>query len=218
MGVYFTSDPHIGHAKVAGIRWQVALPGIDEDPNLERVIEWHDQILAQNWDARVGKDDVIWVLGDISAGGSKAQRNALSWLASRPGRKHLIAGNHDSVHPMHRDSHKWLPEYMMVFDSVQSAATRDVPLVDGGRQKVLLSHFPYTGEGGREGGDRHAQWRLRNEGLPIIHGHVHSTETVTQSSGEGADGWPPSTQIHVGVDAWGMKPVSLEEISEVLDR
>lgn len=122
--VWFTSDLHIGHRMVAELRGHTT--------------ETHDNILADNWDKLVKPADQVWVLGDISAGGSKSQRTALEWIATRPGAKHLIAGNHDGCAPMHRNSHKWLPVYMQAFESVAHAARRRH---NGGN--ILLSHYPY---------------------------------------------------------------------------
>ena len=144
-----------------------------------------------------------WVTGQLGA---------LEWLKQRPGRKHLIAGNHDSVHPMHHDSHKWLPIYLDgVFETVQLAAKRRIPLREGHRT-ALLSHFPYQGDHAAQ--QRYTQWRLPDEGDYNIHGHVHSTERISYGPSRpvGLGEWARSVQIHVGVDAWGFRPVSLAEI------
>ena len=92
---WYVADLHIGHRLIAEQR---GFASPDE----------HDPELARRWDAVVGENDTVWVLGDISAGGRRGQVNALQWLASRRGTKHLVAGNHDGVHPMHPDAHKHL--------------------------------------------------------------------------------------------------------------
>lgn len=196
MSVWFTSDLHIGHVKVAQIRAEeFGAPAVASHP--EHAVGWHDQHLAWNWDDLVCPGDQVWVLGDISAGGKQAQLNALQWLSNRPGQKHLIAGNHDGCHPMHRDSHKWQPEYLKVFDSVQPFARRRINGIG-----VLLSHFPYSGDHSEQ--DRYDQYRLRDLGVPLLHGHVHAD---TKRWGR--------NQIHVGVDAWGFRPVHLDEVAEL---
>jgi calcineurin-like phosphoesterase family protein len=181
---YFTSDPHIGHKLVAGLRGFI-------DP------EDHDNILAENWDRLVKPDDVVWVCGDISAGDA-AQRKALAWLCRRPGRKHLILGNHDGPHPNNRDAHKWFSLYMGAFESVASGARRRVL----GRN-VLLSHFPYTGDHREK--DRYDQWRLRDKGEILIHGHLHDPDRRRVGN-----------QIHVGLDAWDLTPVPLMKVEELV--
>jgi len=209
MTVHFTSDLHIGHRLVARLRFEEisgCTPGAAAD---EVCVAWHDAFLAGNWDELVDTKDQVWVLGDISAGGTSSQATALQWIHDRPGQKHLIAGNHDGCHPMHRDSHRWQRLYLEVFDSVQSSASRKVPtgLANPATVRTLLSHFPY--ENDHTADDRFNQWRLRDEGMPILHGHVHSDEQLT-FSGRG------TRQIHVGLDAWGLEPVSLEQITELL--
>lgn len=201
MSVWFTSDLHIGHVKVAEHR--VPSGGVQE----------HDAILATMWDARVQPDDQVWVLGDISSGTKSGQLTALGWLRDRPGHKHLIAGNHDGVHPLHRDSHKWVRPYVLgAFESVQLAAKRRIPLAQG-HVTAMLSHFPYTGDHKDE--DRYPEWRLPDCGHYVLHGHTHSADHVSVG-GAPSRNPVPINQIHVGVDAWGFRPVHLDEIVEMV--
>jgi calcineurin-like phosphoesterase family protein len=202
MTVFHTSDPHIGHRFVAKLRWQRAFPGL-ELPSDEKVVSWHDQVLAQHWDNTVKKDDVVWVHGDLALTNAKAGVNhVLDWVTNRHGRKQLIFGNHDPGHPMHRDSYKWQKEYLRhAFESAQLAARRKVTLKDGSTRSVLLSHMPYQGD--RTESDRDVQWRLRDEGLWLWHGHLHSEFTLHA---------PGTKQLDVGVDAWGLKPVAEETL------
>lgn len=183
MTVFFTSDLHFGHRKCAEFR------GFDD-------VAEHDLTLIERWIDTVGPDDEVWVLGDLAA---SSPTHALAILAELPGRKHLISGNHDKTHPMFRDAHKHLRAYMEVFDSVASAARRRI----NGRE-VLLSHFPYRRDRGEA---RHLQWRLRDEGLWLLHGHTHGAETLS----------PLIREVHVGVDAWQMTPVSLETVGVLID-
>ena len=165
----------------------------------------HDAWLAEKWDRVVNPDgnrqDQVWVLGDISAGGNRAQLAALGWLMQRPGTKHLIVGNHDGAHPMFRDSHKWQSKYLGVFDSVQAFARRKVA-----GQSVLLSHFPYQGSefADHTSEERYPQWRLPDMGEWLVHGHVHDTERVRGRS------------VHVGVDAWEGQLVPLEVLEGIV--
>lgn len=186
---WFTADLHIGHKLVSGLR------------GFETPLD-HDQQLAANWDSLVRPGDQVWILGDISVGSKDGQERALDWVSDRVGAKHLISGNHDSTHPMHRDSHKWVWRYMEVFESVNSAGRRRH---DG--KNVLLSHMPYVGDHTEV--QRFDQWRLSDHGLPILHGHTHQEGRISHS--------PKGTlQIHVGLDAWGLKLVHLSQIQELL--
>lgn len=99
---------------------------------------------------------------------------------------------------MHQDSHRKLGRYFPTFASVQQSARRRIR----GRE-VLLSHFPYQGDHSAE--DRHTQWRLRNEGLPLLHGHTHSNLVRLNQD----------NVIHVGWDAWH-RLVPLPEVADLL--
>jgi calcineurin-like phosphoesterase family protein len=204
VNVWFTSDHHLGHRAMAYGRKFGFMPE-DRTKATDELVEWHDDMLAQRWDAVVSTADAVWVLGDLTAN-RKHTAAALTWIERRPGTKHLILGNHDPAHPMHEDAHKWQRMYFQVFESVQVAAKRYVPLPEGGRQRVLLSHFPYVGDSGPE--DRCSQWRLPNEGIPILHGHTHASKCLTIAES--------SKQVHVGLDAWDYAPVPLETIGKIL--
>lgn len=178
--VWYTSDLHFGHKNCA--TWR----GFSS-------VEQHDETVVSNWNARVKDDDIVWVLGDICL----SPRNLQS-VGLLKGRKQLIAGNHDAVHPMHRDAWKQYQNWLIYFESVQPFARR---VVSG--TEFLMSHFPYAGdhpsEARPDGSDRYSQYRLKDEGLPLLHGHTHKSSRVSATSS--------SLQIHVGVDAWKFTPV-----------
>ena len=184
---WYTADLHIGHRLMAEKRGFV-------DPGE------HDAELARRWDAVVSESDVVWVLGDVSAGGRRSQRRAVAWIAERPGVKHLIAGNHDAVHPMHPDAHRIARDYLEAFASVQQTASRTL---DGNR--VLLSHFPYIdSDDPDDTHNRFDQWRLPFRGSWLLHGHTHSARKVGNYA------------IHVGLDAWNLDPVSINSVVELI--
>lgn len=183
---WFTSDLHLGHDAVAAMRG-FADPGD------------HDAAVLDAIRSRVGPRDTLWVLGDLALSGLTS---ALTAVAALPGAKHLVFGNHDGGHPMHRRSSVLHHRYLDAFASVQSAATRKL-----GGTTVLLSHFPYSGDHTEV--QRYPQWRLRDCGVPVLHGHTHSSEQVSAST----DGTP---QIHVGLDAWGLAPVRLDDVLDLL--
>lgn len=177
---HFIADLHDGHEFVARLR------------GFETVAEQRAK-QTEMWQALVHEGDTVYVLGDIAMNPFKA--GTFAWLQSLPGTKHLIAGNHDEVHPAHSKSLKaqQKPEWRQTFATINPFARVKI---DG--HTVLLSHFPYEGEGGRENiTERWPEYRLRDEGKLLIHGHTH--EKITQ--GYSTKGTP---QLHVGVDAWGM--------------
>lgn len=149
---HYTADLHIGHEFVAQTRGFASAEQMDAQ-------------LVANWNANVRPRDSVWVLGDVTAGGFNDYH--IDVLKQLNGTLHLVAGNHDKCHPLHRNGHTKIRRYMEVFETVQIAAEHRI---DG--HKVLLSHFPFSGD--HTEGDRYEQWRLRDEGAFLLCGHVHA--------------------------------------------
>lgn len=194
-GVFFTSDPHLGHAKVAEIR------GFDS-------IEAHDDTVMASYYRALQLGGALWVLGDISSGSSTGEREALQKfrdLREMTGAAiHLIVGNHDSASPIHRNAHTRQRVFMDAFDSVQTFARRRGP----GRRDVLLSHYPYpeAGDGPHREGARYLYARIPDGPAWLLHGHTHQPEF---RSG------PRS--LHVGWDAH-RGPVAWGEIEQIIEK
>lgn len=193
---WFSSDFHIGHRLVAGIRGF----GTRERPDVEA----HDAFLAERWDAVVASEDTVYVLGDIAI---NPKKGAFEWFRERPGRKILIAGNHDEVAgfrtrgPQNRTRPDWAGTF---------TAISDFAFVKVGGRRVALSHYPYEGEGDRDNLDRMTEVRLRDTGNPLLHGHTHARHRAHFSE----LGTP---MFHVGLDAWGLDLVPEAEIIQWLD-
>lgn len=183
MTVYATSDWHIGHRFVAGLR------GFTDTDD-------HDNAILTNLLAVLTKHDRLKVLGDVTASAGQLPK-VLELVGSLPCPVDLISGNHDGCHPMHRDAHRWQPRYLAGFASVQAFARLRV---DG--REVLLSHFPYHTDRGET--VRYSQYRLRDEGLWLLHGHTHGPERVH------------GHEVHVGLDAWGLRPVSVDAVAGLI--
>lgn len=190
MGViWFTSDTHFGHRKVSELR------GFNTTMA-------HDFIVLDNIARKVGPDDILYVMGDLALSQAGAAFGIAQMKTIKAKKKILILGNHDRAHPIYANSQDHVAKYLDGFDSVVLGSS-----LNHNGFRFILSHFPYGGDSGDE--DRHEQWRPRDLGKPIIHGHTHSTDRLTFSG----DGTP---QIHVGLDAWGLEPVSIHEITALL--
>lgn len=177
--IWLIGDFHFGHAKVARIR------GFEKP-------EQHDQALREQWTKQVAPADVVWVLGDISIGSPRAERYALTILHELPGRKRLIAGNHDSVSGIHRRVSPNTDRFREVFEHI---ADHGRIRIEG--ENILLSHFPYAsqGDGPRRGEARHLQYRLPDFGSRLVHAHTHHTHPT--------DGSATGRELCVSWDAWG---------------
>ena len=80
----FTSDLHINHKNL--------LKYCPETRPFENVAEMNDAMRTM-WNETVGEYDHVYILGDVSLGGSK--KNVINFLNSLNGLKHLVIGNHD---------------------------------------------------------------------------------------------------------------------------
>ena len=161
-----------------------------------RAVDDMDAALFAAWEAAVRPDDEVWVLGDLALGQIS---RALELASTLPGRKFLVPGNHDRCWAGHRKGvEKGREEY-------ETAGFR---IVDGPVETsiadttVLLSHFPYEGDS-REI-DRYRSHRPADRGGWLLHGHVH--ERWRQRG----------RQVNVGVDAWGGRPVGLDELAALV--
>lgn len=185
---FFTSDIHLGHKKVSEIR------GF-------KTTEEHDAHIISTWNSVVSKKDVVYLLGDVALG---AYVYALDLIKNElNGTKHLISGNHDIVHPMHKRGHS-RAEQMRWLDTFQTVSPYLRKTHDG--REYLLSHFPYEewGDGEHREGSRYAQYRLPNRGIPLLHGHTHGPERAH------------GNMLHVGWDAW-REPVHLKHVEAWLE-
>ncbi|HEU5223031.1 MAG TPA: metallophosphoesterase [Candidatus Lumbricidophila sp.] len=174
----FISDLHFGHEKVAAIR------GFDNTDS-------HDMAIVRAWERQVNPEDTVWVLGDLSAGGRAAERSALNILSTLPGKKRLIAGNHDSVAGIHRQFSPNTGLFREVFEHIA-----DFGRIRLNGKVVLLSHYPYLsqGDGPGRGEARYTQFRLPDEGQRLIHGHTHHQHPT--------DGSVTGRELCVSWDAW----------------
>lgn len=215
--VWYTSDLHFYHEKVAKLR------GFPDSLT-------HDQVVVQNWRANVKDDDFVYVLGDI-ASDERFTESALTLLDGLPGQKILIAGNHDPFHPRHRKFVQWQQRALSYPTILATAPFARRKLLG---QDVWLSHFPYVRDRGES---RLMTDRLRNEGNWLLHGHTHGTEKVTIQYGlyesqlfdlptrapankldemRAADPTKVYREIHVGLDAWYFTPVSQDTIIDLI--
>lgn len=149
MSRYYIGDLHLGHAKLAELR---GFDTIGELRGFDTIGE-HDEAIM---DAMVvaTKRDHVYVLGDTCSGSKTGTRHALGLLGKLPSTLHLVSGNHDLAHPMHRrvSGHaRVLREFLTVFDSVHPIMSVKL----NGRQ-VMLSHFPYRGN--HTVTDRYLEW------------------------------------------------------------
>ena len=141
--IYFTADTHFYHTKILELNKR-PFSNINE----------MNEILIANWNACVGYEDEIYILGDFSffKRGAVDVNNLLVRLS---GKKYLIRGNHDyflDEKDFNPHDFEWIKDYYLL--SYQN-------------MKFALFHFPIY------------SWE---RGAIHLHGHVHNREGWTQKS------------------------------------
>ncbi|MGR6088986.1 metallophosphoesterase [Brevibacterium sp. CSND-B09] len=178
----FTADLHLGHEFVA--------KGRGFNSSVE-----HDDLIIGNLHDSLSKSDFLWILGDYSMSKHRYARELIRELPCA--QVILIPGNHDTEHPMHRRARSVQRESMNVFDAVLPFARVRIQKVN-----FLMSHLPYLGGGDHKPEERHTEYRLSNQGMPLLCGHVH-------------DAWRfNGNQFNVGVDVNDFRPVTSETVLE----
>jgi calcineurin-like phosphoesterase family protein len=180
----------------------------------------HDEAIIANWNSVVRTADIVYLLGDVCMNWKGAEEK----IARLNGTIHLITGNHDPMFPGNRDSHKHQAKWTGKFASIQAYARRR-----SGGKEFLLSHFPYDEPGGDHTAEnRYAQYRLPDKGMWLLHGHTHSKirtgENIRRSMLLGGDPLEKKEdwcwhgrQVHVGLDAWDLKPAAEDDVLKLID-
>jgi calcineurin-like phosphoesterase family protein len=155
-----------------------------------------DRALVERWNDTVAAADDVWILGDFALGRIEA---TLPLAEQLQGRKHLLSGNHDRCWSGHGPrARAWVPRYQAVGLEVRQG---ELELEVAGTA-VLACHFPYQGDS--HGQDRYVDARPVDRGRWLLHGHVHGR-------------WRQRDRmINVGVDAWGYRPVSADELGRLI--
>lgn len=198
---YFSSDWHLFHTKIAELRGLEGPSEIDwENIRVEDVASANEDAILEEL-SRLKNGDRLFFLGDLTIGNSAHEDVALNYLAYCRPELHLITGNHDSIHPFKSKSLKDLWKWRETFNSI--SPVRSVKIAG---ERGLLCHYPYEGDHTKE--ERDTQWRPKDCGELVIHGHTHSPDKISRTS-------LGTLQVHVGWDAWGKFP-SKEELTELI--
>ena len=182
--IFFTSDLHFGHENV--IRF---------DNRPFDTVEEMDEEMIKRWNTKVGKGDIVYVLGDFIW--KAATNEAVSIIRRLNGQIILIKGNHDRF--LHNAAAKKALAGIKDYDDIC------VTLEDGTTRRCILSHYfiPFYN------GHRYQAIHL--------HGHSHFTEEsaeevriTTELNEKGYD----LKIYNVGCMYWNYTPVTLDEILE----
>ena len=138
--IYFTSDLHFGHTNI--IKYCNRPFGSAEDM---------DKTLINNWNAVVGHEDEIYILGDFTMRGPG---HAKAYISALNGKKHLILGNHDLFLHDFGETNAW-------FEWV-----KDYAVIEHNGLKFVLFHYPIL------------EWFGFGKGSIHLHGHLHNDHSA----------------------------------------
>lgn len=188
--IWFTSDQHFGHRNI--IKYSNR-PFRDVDHMTTELINRHNSAVA--------KEDTVWHLGDFALD-EKLVKPLLSKLN---GVHHLISGNHDRCHSCHSRSTSAKRRYESYgFKEIYEQIMLDLPPLG----EVMLCHMPYEGDS-REN-LRYMEFRPKDEGKLLLHGHVHEKWRFRNRIDTSL------SLINIGVDQWNYTPVSTDQIAEAI--
>lgn len=182
--IWFTSDTHFGHQNILKFC---------ERPFVS--IEEMDNTIIERWNSKVGKDDIVFHLGDFAFASNKRWQDLIFKLN---GKIYLILGNHDIT--------RWPGTYTMeLFDRVENQMLLKID----NKYKVYLNHFPFLCYDGT--------YRNPEDCTIQLHGHVHERIGDTGKDAKRLNYRFPC-QYDVGVDNNNFYPVSWEEILKIIHK
>lgn len=138
--IYFTSDQHFGHDNIRNL-----VPVRNKFLTLEEMTD----TIIRNFNARVRRDDTVYLLGDFYIGDDNEILESI--VSQLKGHLVFIQGNHDSNHEM---------------NNLKSMGKQVNDLgfkISLNHRKLMLTHFPL--EVGKHG----PYWS--------IHGHIHQNKS-----------------------------------------
>ena len=198
MTKWFTSDLHWGHANIINYCNRPYKDVYEMNTDLTRI-----------WNETIKEGDTVYVIGDFSL--NKKMSSIITPLLN--GNKILIVGNHDkpfkhivksneeySNENPNRIHNEVCEQYLQ--DGWKSL-NKELKLTLRDDTNVVLNHLPYASKEGQTFDTRYLDFRPKDEGLVLVHGHIHGRYKKFNN------------MIDVGHDAHG-RPISEDELIELI--
>lgn len=179
--IFFVADTHFAHENI-----------MKYCNRPFKTIEDHDRELIKRWNEKIGKNDIVFHLGDFAFASEKYIKEVLEQLN---GVKYLIFGNHDWKRMTKSICNRYFEDV-----SQQMVIRIDDRL-------VYLNHFPFLCYAG--------SWRGLDASFQIF-GHVHSGPNSSQGLDHDRLKNLFPTQFDCGVDHNNFYPYSWEEIRDTI--
>jgi len=179
--LYFTSDTHFFHKNV--IKYCDRRGDKNPFDRFESAQEMNEH-MVEVWNKKVPKDAVVFHLGDFSVG-CKDKKALSELIHSLNGRIYLAKGNHESDVTKN-------PHIASLFEDIRDRYEIyvDDDEISYGKQHIVMSHYPMLA------------WNASHRGSWQLFGHVHGG-----MSNKGRLSPTQPSQLDVGVDVWGYKPL-----------
>ena len=154
---YYISDLHILHKNVCGEGIDIRIGPFETMKEMIEYIKYH-------WNKKITNADDVYILGDMCW---KENEEAIQFVSTLKGKKHLILGNHDRC----KDG-----RYAQQF--VEIVPYKEVKeFINGKQYRLILSHYPIM--------FWNHQHQLKDN-VPVnihLYGHLHNSqeEAIYQS-------------------------------------
>lgn len=185
--VFFTADTHIFHKNILKHcperLNQIGIGELDDE-----AMSLHDQWLIDTWNKKVGKHDVVYIVGDFSFANVEWTQKIMGKLN---GKKFIILGNHDKT-----CSKVEMQNYFVQVTQMKAVVFRkdQWDFLDEDFQ-VFLCHYPMI------------TWPSKHYGCVEAHGHCHGRlDDYNEASTD--------LRVDVGIDGKlaNFSLISLEEL------
>lgn len=188
MGIFFTSDLHLGHENAIGHRNR-PFSGVEE----------MNRRLIENINETVGAEDELWILGDFSYHITREEARQLrKQIKCR--HVHLVYGNHDKNY-----------DGLGTFQSVQYY--KELKTEYG---KVILFHYPIADWSAKHYGSIHLHGHIHSTGEYNRRNLQRKADELFEEGHTAKNGELFCRIYDVGVDANNYRPVALEAIVRLM--
>ena len=172
---YFTSDLHFGHHNILTL---CNRPFTD--------IDQMDVALIENWNRKVKRNDVVYLIGDAVWDKKKVG----FYMEQLNGKKILITGNHDATWCKKEDCRRYFEDVVPYLETNLNG------------YPVTMCHYPML------------EWKASRKEAGhrlgyLVHGHIHNriAEAYRQL-------YLQFNALNAGVDVNGYEPVTFDELLE----
>ncbi len=198
--IYFTSDTHAFHKNITRGTTEWVSENLGKQVRDFDTVEKMTEKIAENFNKVVKKDDIIYHLGDWSFGGFEKIKKFKDMLNCE--NIHLIFGNHDHHIEKNKEGIQGLFKSVGYYKEITT---------DFGT-KIVMCHYAMR------------VWNHSHRGAWMLYGHSHGTldemtPKIANPTWLGDDYYTKNWRtMDVGVDTNDLKPYSLEDIKEIMNK